>query len=430
MRKFKFILMVIVAIIFINCEKDNSVEYLHDEAPNERIIKKIDGYTKTLTSAEHGWIGYYSPNKFFGAFTFLSKFNTDGSVVLNSDYNTGASNGKSLYRLDKTDKVELVFETHGLLHDIFEINNNSINGDFTFNIISANENEIVLEGKLDPVDDVTRLTLTPAKETDWDLDPIYDMLKNLDGAVDSSYFRNVLHNDKPIASFKFDSQTRLCSFLYPINELRDTLITQPVSIKPNGIEFLLNPEVNGVVLKGEFNYESGKAAFVNSAENLKILYGEIPVALEYYDFGLKNNIRYNFLEPNKSSKAFDTFLQGYYAMISGYGVTISRIYIRDLGQSTPYLHIYTNYGNIRADVDYEVKDDGKVYFSLTGASNVSLNPGDIWHTVLNPLLEVIIGSKKGYFIEDTGGLLNYSNGTVTLINADEPKYAINYYDFN
>lgn len=431
MRKFKLILIIAVTAIFINCEKDNGVEYLHNESPNERIVKKIDAYTKILTSPEHGWVGYYSPNKFYGAFTLLSKFSTNGSAVLSSDYKLGASDGESLYRLDKTDKVELVFQTHGLLHDIFELENNSINGDFAFNIISADENEVVLEGKLDPKGDVTRLILKPAKESDWNLDPIYDMINNLAGADDKSHFRNVLHNDKPIASFKFNSKTRLCSFLYPINEFRDTLITQPVSIKPNGIEFLLNPKVNGIVMEGDFDYDSNEAAFINSAGKLKIIHDDIPVALEYYEFGFKDNIRYNYLEPNKSSKAFDMFLQDYYDSIDNiYGLTITRIYIRDLGQSTPYLHIYTNLGNIWADVSYEIKDDGKVYFSLTGASNVDFNPGDIWHTILNPLFEVIIGSQKGYFIENTGGLLNFTNGTVNLINADEPKYVINYYDFN
>ncbi|MBL6647131.1 MAG: carboxypeptidase-like regulatory domain-containing protein [Flavobacteriaceae bacterium] len=100
-------------------------------------------------------------------------------------------------------------------------------------------------------------------------------------------------------------------------------------------------------------------------------------------------------------------------------------------EEAPNLHIYTSAGRVRAYVTYEVKDDEKVYFSLTGESNVDLSEGEIWHTILNPLLEIIIGSETGYFIENTGGLLSYSNNdTVTLINADHPKYAINYYDFN
>jgi hypothetical protein len=430
MKNFKFIILTICIAAFISCEKDNGVDYIHEKSPEARITEKIEAYSKILTKPAEGWIGYYSPNKFYGAFTLLANFDENGSVLLNSDFNAGGdSNGSVSYRLDKTDNIELVFESHGLLHEIFELENNGVNGDFSFNVISVTDEEIVLEGKLDPIDDITRLILKPAKKSDWDLDPIYKMIENLNGDINKSYFRNVLHNDNRIASFKFNAATRLCSFMYPINEFRDSIIIQPVSIKPNGIEFLLKPEVNNVVLKGEFLYDESTAAFINAEENLKIIYDDIPVTLEYYGFGLKNNIRYNYLEPEKSSQAFTVFLDEYYAFLEGYGVSISRIYMRDLTSDDPYLHIYTNYGNIWASVTYEVKEDGKVYFELTGESNVNLAVGEFWHTLLNPLFEVIIGSEKGYFIENTGGLLNYSNGTVTLINADEPKYTINYYDF-
>lgn len=430
MKTSKLLLVLLSVLFFISCEQDNGIDYLYDETPNERITKRIDSYSKILSTPEHGWIGYYSPNKFFGAYTLLTRFNEKGSALLNSDFNLGKDNGEVLYRLDKTDKVELIFETHGLLHKIFELGNNSINGDFVFNIISATEDEMVLEGKIDPEDDVTKLILTPAKAKDWELDGVYTMLENLNGGINNSYFRNVLHNDKPIASFKYNNSTRLASLNFPLSDTKDSIITQPISIKPNGIEFLLKPDINGVILKGDFVYNSTESAFINEAEKLKIEYADIPYAkLEYYNFGLKNGIRYNYLEPNKSSAAFDKFLSDYFDLIKDrYNVTISRIYIRDLSRDTAYMHIYTNYGRVWADVTYEIKD-GKVYFSLTGESNVDLSPGNTWHTILNPLFEVIIGSKKGYFVENTGGLLSYSNGTVTLINADEPKYAINYYDF-
>jgi len=431
MKNFKYLILFITTAILLSCEADNGVDYLHDESPEARISKQIENYSMLLTGPENGWIGYYSPNKSYGAYTLLTRFNADGNVVINSDYNLGGSNGEVLYRIDKTDKVELVFETHGLLHEIFETEDNSIDGDFAFNFISTSEEEIILEGKIDPTDDITRLVLTPAAESDWELDSVYEMINNLNNSAENSYFRNVTYNDESIASFKFNSITRLSSLLFSVSETKDSIISQPISIKPTGIEFLLKPEINGVVLDGEFLYDSQESAFINTEESLKIVHSDVPHLLEHYDFGARYNIRYNYLEPEKSSSAFDVFFNNYIETVfADYGVSIDRVYIRDLNEEAPNLHIYTNAGRVRAYVTYEVRDDEKVYFSLTGDSNVDLSEGEIWHTILNPLLEVIIGSETGYFIENTGGLLRYTNGTVTLINADHPKYAINYYDFN
>src|SRR6056300_1002372 len=100
--KNNLITLVTLLIILIGCEKDNGVEYLYDETPVERINKATENYKSILIAPEEGWIGYYSPNNSFGAFTLLIKFDKDGNALLNSDYDSGNSNGSVLYRVDKT----------------------------------------------------------------------------------------------------------------------------------------------------------------------------------------------------------------------------------------------------------------------------------------------------------------------------------------
>ena len=416
----------ILLLVVASCS-DNEVEPLFDQTVNERADALKLEYSNILTSAENGWIGYYSPNKDFGAYTMLLDFDSNGDVSVNSDFEAGAQNKAITYRIDKTLKVELVFESTSVFSEIFAINNNNNQGEFVFNILSATQDEVILESKLDFGDDVTILTLQKADLSELDLEPIYDSVDDIAGDGTQSVFRNILLNDTVIGTFSFNSATRLTTVKYLNNEGEVVSVSFPIAITPTGFYLLVPLDVNGTILTS-FTYNEAENEYENTADGLRIIYDNIPgIALDPYDLGVvANNARYNYLEPGKSSVAFNNFYTSYTQFIvDNYGFTIDRVYIRSLNDGgTPYLHIYTGLGNIWYDLNVEITD-GIVKFSLTGNTNSSAG----LTAVLQPLIDAFVGAESGYYLNTTGGLLTFSNGTFSMINVDDPSMEINYYDF-
>ncbi len=419
-------LSVYLLLLIVTSCTNNEVEPLFDQTVNERTDALKKQYSDILTAPENGWVGYYSPNKDFGAYTMLLNFDADGNLSINSDYEAGAQNNSITYRLDKTLKIELVFESSSVFSEIFSLYDNNNGGEFVFNILSATSEEVVLESKLDFGDDVTIFKLRPALESDLDLEPIYQSVENIAGDGTLSVFRNILLNDEAIASFSFNSTTRLVTVSYLENGEIIT-VNSPIAIQANGFKFLNDITINGARLTS-FTFDSDNNEYVNQTDNLKIIYDNIPgVPLKFYDFGATaNNARYNYLEPGKNSVAFLNFYNDYTQFIyDTYGFTIDRVYIRGLNDGgVPYLNIYTSLGNVWYDMNFDVAD-GIVKFELTGDTNSSAG----LTSVLQPLIDVFVGAPSGYYLEDTGGLLSYTNGTFSMINVDDPSIKINYYDF-
>ncbi|WP_159019340.1 DUF4302 domain-containing protein [Algibacter sp. L3A6] len=425
---------VFILLLVVTSCSENEVEPLFDQSINERTDALTSEYVDVLTAPENGWIGYYSPNANFGAYTMLIDFETNGDVTVDSDYEAGAYNNTLTYRLGKTLKIELVFESTSAFSEIFSLYNNNNGGEFVFNILSATEDEVVLESKLDYGDDVTILTLNRASVEDLDLTNIYASVTNIATNFTESSFRNVLLNDETIASFDFDSESRIATISYFDENGDFQSITSPIVITAEGFYFLNEVEVNGTLLTS-FVFDEDDLIYVNDADGLKIVYQDIPGPLKPYDFGLDGNGRYNYLELEKSSTKFNNFWldeQWEFYVGTGYVYYTSTYYLRDLDSSLSYIQFYIADGatgdlayTVWYDFTYEIKEDGKVYFTLTGDTNASAEDD----ALLVDLIEVILGSESGYYIADTGGLLAYSNGTFSLINADEPTYNTNYYDF-
>ncbi len=409
---------------------NNDVDPLFDQTINERTDALKTEYLNVLTVPENGWIGYYSPNKNFGAYTMLLDFEEDGGVSIKSDYQSDEDD--ITYRLDKTLKIELVFESASVFSDIFALNNNNNNGEFVFNILSATNEEIILESKLDYGDDVTIFKLHPATESDLDLDNIMTSVENISGDGNQSVFRNVLYNDEVIATFDFNASTRLTTVSY-IKDGETQSVSGPIAITADGFYFITPVDINGVILTS-FVYNETTNEYENTSENLRIIYDNIPgLPLPTHTFA-GASLRYNYIDYGRSSTAFDNLLN---QVTENIATTrnryLSRVYIRNILPSAtgaPYVDIW--YQNSSGTtyymyfyITYEFRDD-KVFFELTGETNSNAAS---YKTEMQPLLDAIVGSSSGYYIKDTGKLTGSSNTTVTLINADDPKYAIDYYEF-
>jgi len=424
-------IMFFLLIFVVSCS-DNEVEPIFEQSINERTEALKSNYQDILTKPQNGWIGYYSPNNTFGAYAMVMDFDRDGYVKINSDYNNGADDNTITYRLDKTLKIEMVLESFAVFHEIFSLNNNSNQGEFVFNILSASDEEIILESKLDYGNDITILTLRPADSDASNFESVYESEENIAGDGTQSVFRNILLNEDVIGTFSFNPDTRLTMVSYVNADGVIVSKSAPIAITPSGFYFLSPLEINGTVLS-DFTFDDINNEYVNTAKGLKIIYDIVPgIPLAPYKFGeIRNNARYNFLEPNKSSLAFrDLYnqLTAQFTADTG-GFTISRVYMRSLNDGTiPYIQFYipTSTGDFRAYYDIEITIvDGIASFNLTGPTNA---PGFI-DVALQPLINLFIGSSSGYYIKGTGGLQTFTNGTFSLINVDNPSIEINYYDF-
>ena len=420
-------LSILTVLFFVIGCTDNDVEPLYDQSINERTEALKGEYFNILTAPENGWIGYYSPNESFGAYTMLMNFDVDSNVDIKSDYELGDQDNEITFRIDKTLKIELVLESFSVFSQIFSLNDNNNGGEFVFNILSATPEEIILESKLDFGDDVTILTLRRANTSDFDLQPIYESVEDIAGDGTESVFRNILLNDVIIASFDFNPLTRLATVSYVDNDGVVIFVNAPIAILPTGFNFIKPIDVNGTILTS-FTFDETKNEYVNEADGLRILYDNIPgVPLMPYDLGeTANNARFNYLEPEKSSVAFNNFFNDFnndFSAATG-GATIARVYIRSLSDDIPYLHIYIGNSTFWYDLNMDV-EDGIVKFSLTGETNASAG----LTSLLQPLIDVFVGAPSGYYLNRTGGLLHFSNGTFSMINVDDTSMEINYYDF-
>jgi hypothetical protein len=423
-NKLLYLLLILVGVLGA-CDNNEDTDYIFEKSINERFMELKSEYNAKLTAPENGWIGYYNPNGESGAVTLLLKFRERGDVVMHSDYQYGAVNDTITYGIKKKQDIVMVFESWSVLHSIYEIKNNNNGGEFVFNISEITEDEITLTSKKDNGyggDEVTELVLRPASLEEWNLEPVYESVKNLAGDPTKSVFRNLKSGDSPLASFAYDASKRSAVISYMEGSTLQQ-VSSPLRITPEGFCLIKALEIKGTTIEC-FEYNAEDATYKDRTHGVSLVYDMVPgVPLAPYDFGNKSGARYNFLEEGKSSAAFVTFLKEYTASMAEQGVSIDRIYMRDLNAAGPYFHIYTNLGNVWFDFTYEVKENGRVYFTLTGATNAGgLAP------LFQPLLDKWVNI-NGHYIEGTGGLLNYSNRTFSLINADDPSLKINFYDF-
>ncbi len=431
-NKLLYLLIFIVGGL-TSCDQDNSADYIFDKSVNERFAERYNEYNTTLQSPENGWLGYYNPNGDTGAFSVLLKFNPDGSVIMHSDYKNGIANDTITYSITKKQDVTLTFESWSVFHAIYETNSNNFGGEYVFNISEVGDDEVTLVSKTDngyDGEDVTTLVLTPATAENWDLSDLYVSAANIAGDATKSVFRNFNADGTPIASFSYDDNSRSAN----INYIKDGELVKEKSliiVKPNGLCFI-TPITIGDKTLDCFTYNSEDGTYSDDSGSIKLVYGMTPaVPLAPYGFGtIKDAARYNYKEEHKSSQAFVDFYESFKAdfKANNGGRTIAKWYFRKLVTSDEqYLQIYylssgKSY-SAKYYFTYEVKENGRLYFTLTGE-----NTGGSRHESYLPLVEKIF-NENGHYMEFTGGLEGKSQGTFSLINADDPSMMINFYEF-
>ncbi|UXX78787.1 DUF4302 domain-containing protein [Reichenbachiella carrageenanivorans] len=160
MNKFKY--LFIVSLMWLGA-CSHELEKL--TPPEERSEAAIGDLINELTQPANGWMMNYQPTPTSGVFYMLMEFSEDGTVRIQSD--VPGDNGYFFdqtipYRIDASLHLELIFETYGVLHYLFEIDQSTFGAEFEFYYVGKQGDNIVLSSKTDSQSNPTELLMVPA----------------------------------------------------------------------------------------------------------------------------------------------------------------------------------------------------------------------------------------------------------------------------
>ncbi|MEM7297161.1 MAG: DUF4302 domain-containing protein [Bacteroidota bacterium] len=153
----------------VACTTDNDPKLPSVE---ERINQATEDLIDKLTDPVNGWRLNYRPTSQTGSFLILMDFNEDGTVRVQSDVsaNDGEFRDQIIsYRIDVGQGIELIFETYGVFHYLFELQQATFGAEFEFFYIEEDGNNLIFTSKTDNSSDITTLIFQPAQSTDESL---------------------------------------------------------------------------------------------------------------------------------------------------------------------------------------------------------------------------------------------------------------------
>jgi hypothetical protein len=163
----RVVAVILLGILLLGCT-DNTPDISSVE---ERKAAAFSELKNELTAPSNGWRVNYKPSPQAGTFLILMKFNEDGTVRVQSD--VSANNGEFLddtisYRIDHDLATELILETYGVFHYLFELNQNNFGAEFEFIYKGPSSNGLLFSSKSD-LTNVTTLEFLPAASDDVNL---------------------------------------------------------------------------------------------------------------------------------------------------------------------------------------------------------------------------------------------------------------------
>ncbi|MDW3196864.1 MAG: DUF4302 domain-containing protein [Cytophagales bacterium] len=131
----------------------------------ERVSDAIEEMEDLLVAPANGWRIDYRPNSLGGDYLIIMDFDRQGNVRIQSDVpaNDGEFRDHIIsYRIDVGSGVELVLETYGVFHYLFELNETSFGGEFEFIFDEEDNGNLVFDSKTDG----SVIVFQPAASTD------------------------------------------------------------------------------------------------------------------------------------------------------------------------------------------------------------------------------------------------------------------------
>lgn len=163
----KMKLTYLLLLGLVSCSQD-----AEDLAPvEERVEEAIEDLRDELTGPANGWKVLYQPVSGAGTFLMLLSFDEDGLVMIASDVaaNDGEFYEQTIpYRIDNALGLELIFETYGVFHYLFELEQAAFGAEFEFLFVEEDGGNLVFESKSD-LSEKTVIVFEPASGSDGEL---------------------------------------------------------------------------------------------------------------------------------------------------------------------------------------------------------------------------------------------------------------------
>ncbi|MEP2667405.1 MAG: DUF4302 domain-containing protein [Cyclobacteriaceae bacterium] len=159
-----FIALLIFLFVAVSCSEDNT----DLPAVEERVKEAVDGLKTDLTAPANGWRLEYQPTEESGTFLILMKFTPDGNLNIKSDVpdNNGEFFDHTIsYRIDNALGLELILETYGVFHYLFELDQAAFGAEFEFLFKKKEGGSLIFESISD-TSNPTQLVFTPAGAND------------------------------------------------------------------------------------------------------------------------------------------------------------------------------------------------------------------------------------------------------------------------
>ena len=157
------ILTYIAVFSMITACNDNEIEKI--TPPAVRSAEAISNLRADLVSPANGWVLNYQPTSESGVFYMLLDFDDEGNVRIQSDVpgdNDYFFDQTIPYRIDTKLSLELIFETYGVFHYLFEQNRSTFGAEFEFYFVDKEGSNLRFASKSDNLGEQTVISLVPA----------------------------------------------------------------------------------------------------------------------------------------------------------------------------------------------------------------------------------------------------------------------------
>ena len=166
MRKTRlYIGLVLLMFIFHACTKEKDALLPSVE---ERVTEAVTNLRSELTAPANGWRLEYQPTNTSGIFYIILKFDED-EVHIQSD--VADNNGEFFdhtipWRVDNALGLELIYETYGVFHYLFELDAATFGAEFEWAFVEKAGEDLVFRSISDFSFSASTIILTPAGPND------------------------------------------------------------------------------------------------------------------------------------------------------------------------------------------------------------------------------------------------------------------------
>lgn len=450
----KFGLICLMVLGLVSCNNDDS-ETLFTDAPADRITQQSNELRDLLTAESNGYKGVYFPkNDEFGGFTFFMKFNTDGTVVMTSDFDTDTDLQSSSYEVRFGSTTELVFTTRNHIQKVSNpslpgLTGTGFKGTSVFQYFGNNEGVITFRDVRNS--DTGRFELTPSGLSNFNTESVAKVesslaqRKNLLPRPTSSVFQVLkITNGNKESNFNFNyDASRLYASPRVLTE-GDVIAFQEfnfgIAFSEDGLTISPPLEFDGVTYT-DFTYDAVSSSYVSTVNGgtATILFNNEPAFIgddvnQLLDLGPTGFLYRPGLGSNPlTSTGYDLLTAQINANLAGIGFSIVEFQLSldfESDDCDTFLVITVRRKSDGAAFnafycfEKAVIQNRKLFLKYSGPSGGN---GEFLETQLSPLID-FFNSSKGLIFSDEGSFsssaASYTNRSGTFTSLDNPSIRV------